>query len=80
MAEQYQTLFGGLAKEFGVTLVAGSIVLPEPAIDNGKLKLGSGPLYNSSVTFGSDGQPSVSRNGSCSRWLISAATCTRPLT
>ncbi len=57
MAEQYQTLFGGLAKEFGVTLVAGSIVLPEPAIDNGKLKLGSGPLYNSSVTFGSDGQP-----------------------
>ncbi|MET0613282.1 MAG: carbon-nitrogen hydrolase family protein [Pseudomonas caspiana] len=57
MAEQYQALFGGLAKEFGVTLVAGSIVLPEPAIENGKLKLGSGPLYNSSVAFGSDGQP-----------------------
>jgi predicted amidohydrolase len=42
MAADYQTLFGGLAKEFGVTLVAGSIVLPEPSIDGGKLKTGSG--------------------------------------
>lgn len=30
MASDYQQLFGGLAKEFGVTLVAGSIVLPAP--------------------------------------------------
>lgn len=30
MAADYQQLFGGLAKEFGVTLVAGSIVLPAP--------------------------------------------------
>ena len=51
MAADYQTLFGGLAKEFGVTLVAGSIALPEPRIDNGKLLPGSGPLYNSSVVF-----------------------------
>lgn len=57
MAEQYQALFGGLAKEFGVTLVAGSIVLPEPTIENGKLKTGSGPLYNSSVAFGTNGLP-----------------------
>ena len=57
MAAQYQALFGGLAKEFGVTLVAGSIVLPEPIIDGGQLKSGSGPLYNSSVAFASDGQP-----------------------
>ncbi|KFE54956.1 carbon-nitrogen hydrolase family protein [Pseudomonas syringae] len=57
MAADYQTLFGGLAREFGVTLVAGSIVLPEPSIDGGKLKTGSGPLYNSSVAFGSDGLP-----------------------
>lgn len=57
MAEQYQTLFGGLAKEFGVTLVAGSIVLPEPVVKDGKLEPGSGPLFNSSVAFGSDGQP-----------------------
>jgi predicted amidohydrolase len=57
MAEQYQALFGGLAEEFGVTLVAGTIVLPEPTIEGGKLEIGSGALYNASVAFGSDGQP-----------------------
>ena len=57
MARDYQTLFGGLAKEYGVTLVAGSIALPEPRIENGKLLPGSGPLYNSSIVFGRDGMP-----------------------
>ncbi|MDU8502515.1 nitrilase-related carbon-nitrogen hydrolase [Pseudomonas syringae] len=57
MARDYQALFGGLAKEFGVTLVAGSIVLPEPSVENGQLKVGKGALYNSSLTFGSNGQP-----------------------
>ncbi|KPC58315.1 Hydrolase [Pseudomonas amygdali pv. morsprunorum] len=57
MARDYQALFGGLAKEFGITLVAGSIVLPEPSVENGQLKVGKGALYNSSLTFGSDGQP-----------------------
>lgn len=57
MAKQYQALFGGLAKEFRVTLVAGSIVLPEPEIRDGRLKPGSGSLYNSSVVFGRDGLP-----------------------
>ncbi len=57
MAKDYQTLFGGLAKEFHVTLVAGSIVLPEPTIRDGQLKPGSGALYNSSVVFGRDGVP-----------------------
>ncbi|MBP5967510.1 MULTISPECIES: carbon-nitrogen hydrolase family protein [Pseudomonas] len=57
MAKDYQTLFGGLAKEFHVTLVAGSIVLPEPSIRDGQLKPGSGALYNSSVVFGRDGAP-----------------------
>lgn len=57
MAQDYQTLFGGLAKEFGVTLVAGSIVLPEPRVIDGKLQVGSGPLFNISVVFGSDGVP-----------------------
>lgn len=55
MAEDYQTLFGGLAKEFGVTLVAGSIVLPEPSVRQGRLHIGSGALYNCSLVFGSDG-------------------------
>ncbi|MBV4474118.1 carbon-nitrogen hydrolase family protein [Pseudomonas botevensis] len=57
MAKDYQTLFGGLAKEFHVTLVAGSIVLPEPSVIDGQLKVGSGALFNSSVVFGRDGVP-----------------------
>jgi predicted amidohydrolase len=57
MAKDYQALFGGLAKEFHVTLVAGSIVLPEPRIIDGTLKIGRGALYNSSVVFDRDGLP-----------------------
>lgn len=57
MAADYQQLFGGLAKEFGVTLVAGSIVLPNPSIEHGQLKPGKGALYNSSVVFDRNGQP-----------------------
>ncbi|WP_447769081.1 carbon-nitrogen hydrolase family protein [Pseudomonas kilonensis] len=57
MAHDYQALFGGLAKEFGITLVAGSIVLPEPSVSDGELKVGRGVLYNSSLVFGSDGRP-----------------------
>ena len=57
MAKDYQALFGGLAKEFNVTLVAGTIVLPEPSIRDGQLKPGSGALFNSSVVFGRDGVP-----------------------
>ncbi|WP_297843180.1 carbon-nitrogen hydrolase family protein [Pseudomonas sp.] len=57
MADDYQALFGGLAKTFGVTLVAGSIVLPDPSVNDGQLHIGRGPLYNSSVVFGTDGLP-----------------------
>jgi predicted amidohydrolase len=57
MARDYQTVFGGLAREFGVTLVAGSIVLPGPSVENGQLKTGNGALYNCSVVFGRDGLP-----------------------
>ncbi|MGY2260507.1 nitrilase-related carbon-nitrogen hydrolase [Pseudomonas sp. SDO55104_S430] len=57
MAKEYQALFGGLAKEFRVTLVAGSIVLPEPSVIDGTLKIGRGALYNSSVVFSRDGVP-----------------------
>ncbi|WP_025126518.1 carbon-nitrogen hydrolase family protein [Pseudomonas sp. PH1b] len=57
MAKDYQQLFGGLAKEFHVTLVAGSIILPEPSVSQGNLQIGSGALYNSSLVFGSDGLP-----------------------
>lgn len=56
MAADYQQLFGGLAREFGVTLVAGSIVLPTPYAEQGILHSGSGALYNNGVVFASDGK------------------------
>ncbi|WP_460135367.1 carbon-nitrogen hydrolase family protein [Pseudomonas sp. S1_E04] len=55
MARDYQVLFGGLAKEFGVTLVAGSIALPNPSVSQGQLQVGHGALYNVSVVFAADG-------------------------
>lgn len=55
MADDYQRVFGGLARQFGVTLVAGSIILPEPRAREGRLVIGDGPLYNVAVTFASDG-------------------------
>lgn len=57
MAHDYQTLFGGLAREFGVTLVAGSIVLPNPWVEDGVLRTGNGRLYDVSLVFGNDGRP-----------------------
>ena len=57
MAQDYQSVFGGLAKEFGVTLVAGSIILPNPNVQDGQLRVGTGALYNSSLVFGRDGLP-----------------------
>jgi len=57
MAEDYQRVFGGLARQFSITLVAGSIVLPEPSLRDGQLVIGDGPLFNVSLVFGTDGQP-----------------------
>lgn len=57
MAHDYQALFGGLAREFGVTLVAGSIALPNPSVRDGQLHVGHGALYNASLVFGADGMP-----------------------
>lgn len=56
MARDYQSVFSGLAREFGVTIVAGSIVLPEPSVIEGEIRPGNGPLYNVSAVFGPDGQ------------------------
>ena len=55
MAHDYQDIFGGLAQAYGVTLVAGSIVLPEPYIEEGRLRSGSGPLRQVSLSFTPDG-------------------------
>ncbi|ULQ56478.1 hypothetical protein KJS94_17650 [Flavihumibacter rivuli] len=56
MAEQYQQVFSNLAKQFNVTIVAGSIVLEEPYIDkSGNLRTGKGSLYNTTAVFSPEG-------------------------
>ena len=55
MAAQYQQIFSSLARRYGVTLVAGSIALPDPAIRAGQIVTGAGPIYNSSFVFHADG-------------------------
>ena len=57
MASAYQQLFAGLARRYQVTLVAGSIVLPGPTLEDGELKVGDGPLRNVTLVFGPQGQP-----------------------
>lgn len=55
MAEDYQYIFADLARTYGVTLVAGSIVLPEPRLEAGRLKTGTGPLHQVSLVFSPEG-------------------------
>ena len=56
IAKIYQETFAALAKEYQVTIVGGSILLPEPNVEYGVLKTGNGQLYNTSVVFEFDGQ------------------------
>jgi hypothetical protein len=57
MARVYESVFSSLAREYKVTLVAGSIVLPNPIItEEGRLKTTKGLLYNASFVFGPDGK------------------------
>jgi predicted amidohydrolase len=56
MAAAYQETFGQLARRFGITIVAGSLVLPRPIVRAGRLACGPGPLENISAVFGPDGR------------------------
>jgi len=55
IAKVYQDTFAALAKEYRVTIVGGSVLLPDPIVENGKLKTRGGLLYNTSVVFEPDG-------------------------
>ncbi|WBQ09460.1 hypothetical protein L2D01_11195 [Hyphomonadaceae bacterium ML37] len=56
MARDYQDVFSSLARRYGVTLVAGSIVLPDPSVEDGVITVNAaGPLYNVSAVFAPDG-------------------------
>lgn len=56
MAVDYQQLFSSLARDYRITLLAGSILLPEPGIRDGQVQVGDGPLRNLSLVFGPDGE------------------------
>ncbi len=56
-AAAYQQVFGALAKNFGISIVAGSIVLPQPQLVDGQIVVHEGQaLYNVSAVFGPDGK------------------------
>ena len=65
MAAAYDTVFGGVAGEFDVVVVAGSILLPGAHIEDGHVKATPGePLQNVSVIFDADGKAqSIARKG-----------------
>lgn len=55
--EVYYRVFSNLAKEFKITIAAGSIVLPNPSIaSNGTIQLNKGELYHVSAVFNPDGK------------------------
>jgi len=55
VANIYQETFSRLAKNYGATIVAGSLFLPEPEVENGQLVLGEGDLQNITALFHPDG-------------------------
>ncbi len=57
MAKTYDETFSSLAKKYECTIVAGSIILPSPKIENGRLVPGKRKLNNVSVVYGPDGLP-----------------------
>ncbi len=55
MAAAYQDAFARLAARWRITIVAGSIVLPSPRVEVGRLVPGEGSLENVSAVFRPDG-------------------------
>lgn len=55
MREIYEDTFSYLAKKYGVTILAGSIVLPASVSDSGKIRFESETLFNTSFVFGKSG-------------------------
>jgi len=56
MAHIYTTAFRRLASSYGVTIVGGSIILPDPTVFNNEIAVHlTGELYNTSFVFYPDG-------------------------
>ncbi|TGL93534.1 carbon-nitrogen hydrolase [Leptospira barantonii] len=60
MLSIYSNVFSSLARKYKITVVAGSILLPEPTIESGRIRIGTGSLKNVSFVFLPDG--SVAEN------------------
>jgi len=56
MAYKYQSIFSRLAREYRVSIIAGSIVLPNPKVIEGNITPTEGPLKNVNFYFHSDGR------------------------
>ncbi len=56
MARAWVAVFSDLARRHGVTIVAGSIVLENPVVRDGRLVTRAGPLYNVAGVFHADGR------------------------
>ncbi|TGK81957.1 carbon-nitrogen hydrolase family protein [Leptospira noumeaensis] len=56
MTDRYQSVFARLAREYRVSILAGSIVLPHPKVIEGKITPTDGPLENVSFYFHPDGR------------------------
>lgn len=56
MAQIYDSVFSKLARNYHVTIVAGSIILPSPSIYNGHLVVGAGKLQNITAIYQPNGQ------------------------
>lgn len=55
MATAYTEIFSTLARDYGVTIAAGSIALEEPAVRGDEILTNPGPIYNVSAVFNPDG-------------------------
>ena len=57
MANSYFLTFSELAKASKIHIAAGSIILPDPTVVDGKIYVNpKGPLYNAAFVFGPDGK------------------------
>ncbi|RME23620.1 MAG: hypothetical protein D6798_13170 [Deltaproteobacteria bacterium] len=57
IVDTYQEVMSGLAADYGVTLVAGSVVLPEPTVVDGRIEITKGAvLRNASFVFDREGR------------------------
>ncbi|MCS7019934.1 MAG: nitrilase-related carbon-nitrogen hydrolase [Cytophagales bacterium] len=56
VCQAYQRIFSRLASKYACTIVAGSVVLPEPFLENGKLFIQKGRLFNTTAVFDANGK------------------------